>query len=238
MVEQAIEDEREDRLKWQEMMDVKLARFVTKESRQQDLDKKTIEPIAGVKATLANASCAAGNTAVVGGFKDASSFEAARDYLSKTMKDLNIQYSTMRHKGKDDLNGVLFVRFVSAEARDDAIFHVNDGQPKESKSKMRPEKPPQDRAKFIFLIRLKKLLQELGTRVSFGDTTYFMKYLGEPIIKIDAVGFSLSAKWLDPEWAAWKDLVDFEKCQELLNTAQSALDHAEASKGGGEGVAA
>ena len=191
------------------------------------------------KFTLSPSNKAGGSVAVVGGLKDvASSFAAAKAWLLDSLQKHSVEgVADIFHKAakEEDWNGMVFVKFSSVEKRDAGIltFNAASSTATESKTKMGEDRPLQDRMKFNFLLKLKKLLAEMGSRVSFDADAFTMAFSGKDVLKVSTENLVLKTEWLDSEWADWKELHQSSKFIAIRDEVQARLN-----KGKGKGPSA
>ena len=134
-------------------------------------------------------------------------------------------------KGRD-LNGMLFVKFSSIEKRDAAMkmFNVTKSAFNETRMLMNKDLVIQQRAKFSFLINIKKLLIVCAfENVNFDDETGILS-----VLEVDTDIFTFKAVWLDSNWEQWVELTSDPKFTELLNIAEDKLENAKAFRNKGK----
>jgi hypothetical protein len=182
------------------------------------------------------------STAVVGGLQNASSADAAKAWLREAMNNINTDgvidvYD--KCKGRE-FNGMVFVKFGSVEKRDAAItvFNASKTSFADAPSYMNRDLPIQHRAKFSYLLGLKKLLMqwEFGN-CRFDDDTGILSVGGLPVLQAAVEGFTFKLEWLDEGWGKWEELTKDPKFMDLAKTAEDKLTKASQSSNKGKGKA-
>ena len=201
--------------------------------------------IKDIEATISELkiSPASGNkdqsTAVDGGLEGASTADAAISWLSGVMNKVGVEgvldvYDKCQGR---TFNGMVFVKFGSAEKRDAAIttFNKNKNAFNETRTFMNQDRPLQERTKFSFLLNFKKLLIEWGfDRISFEEGSGTISVAGLPVLKVSTDGFAFKTVWLEDSWGQWKDVTNDQKFKTLIQTAEDKLKKASRSKGKGK----
>lgn len=180
------------------------------------------------------------STAVVGGLEGASSADAAMSWLKEAMSKTRIDgVVDVYHKCKDgDFNGMIFVKFSSAEQRKAAMIIFNDTKSAfmDNRTYMNKDLPVQQRAKFSFLHNLKKLLAAWGfENIKFDDTSWILSVGGIPVIQARTDEFTFKPKWLVDTWGQWEELTKDPKFMELVKAAEAKLKKASQSGTKGKG---
>ena len=213
-------------------------------------DGRLAEKVRVIEDQLANLKVSAaqgdGSTAAVGGMQDASSADAAIQWLKQGMVKASIDgFSEVYQKGDDTekFNGMLYVKFISQEKRAAAIQAFNAakvgmlGQ----KSFMSPELPLQQRIPKKILGDFKKILIAWGYKnIRFDESTMVLAVGGVDIVKATVEEYQFKPVWLQSSWGNWSDLTGDAKFQEIVLTAQNKLNQAQKhlDKGKGKGVTA
>ena len=173
--------------------------------------------------------------------ESASSFPTAKKWLLEELTKHSIDgVLDIYHKASSDdqWNGMVFLKFSTAEKRDAGIcaFNAIPTELSEKAHRMKEDRPLQERVKFNFLYGLKKLITEMGTRTTLDADTYTMSFNGVAVLQVHVHQQILKMDWLDPDWANWNDLVQNEKFKSLCDDAKQKLDRAKAPlKGDGKG---
>ena len=180
------------------------------------------------------------STAMVGGLQGVSSADAAKSWLSEAVSRANIEgVIDIYDKCKGgDFNGLLFVKFNSAEMRDAAMikFNAKKNAFDQAPMFMNRDLPIQQRTKFSFLLNLKKLLVNWGfENVRFDDGPgTLMVGGGAPVLQVKSDGFNFRLEWLDDKWGQWVELTSDPSFKLLIKTAEEKLSTASKSKGKGK----
>ena len=183
-------------------------------------------------------------TAVVGGMDSASSPEAAKTWLRSILGGASIDgIVDIYSKGNPNkFNGMLFVKFASPDSLGSAIQIFNGLQSKFGNkiSFMNPDRPLQERVKTGFLNGFKKLLLSDSwdfpkTMVKYNTTSMNIEVGNKPVLKVDVQDNKFILKWMDQEWADWKELRENPEFAALEQLAQTKLDNAKGMFGKGKG---
>ena len=170
-------------------------------------------------------------TAIVGGLSDASSADSAKVWLKEALRKADIDGVTEIYDKCQDraFNGMLFVKFSSSEARNVGIgrFKSSKSQLSEKRSYMNRDRPIQERAKFSFLLNLKRLLMEWGSLdVRFDEISRTRTIERTEILQVATEGSVFKLLWLSDEFSEWGLLMGDPKFKELVQTAKDKLANA------------
>ena len=202
---------------------------------EKELSDLKVTPLQGSRDQL---------TAVVGGLRSASSADAAKSWLREAMRKANIDFIDVYDKCKDrEFNGMLFVKFGSAEKRDAAIKTFNETKNAfaDDRSFMNRDKPIQQRTKFTFLLNFKRMLTSVEWKfqnVSFDEDESEISVAGVPVLRVAVDGVAFKLVWIDRTWEQWDDLTNDPKFKDLVKAAEDKLAKASQSKGKGKAVSA
>ena len=154
-----------------------------------------------------------GTTAVVGGMEDAPSAGAAMQWLKGEMTKASIDgVVDVYHKcGTDVFNGMVFVKFPSAEKLMAAIqiFNAAKVGMMGKTSFMNADLPLKERAAKKFLGDCKKMLigwKYAPSSIRYDDTTMELSVGGSPILKAVVQDYKFKVEWLHASWAEWPEM--------------------------------
>ena len=183
-------------------------------------------------------------TTIIQGLGAASSGTIAVDWVREAMQKLAISaVLDVYHKcGDREFNGMVFVKFESAEARAKGItsFNASRSAFSDEKKFMNPDLPAEERVPRSFLFGFKRLLVAWELRkssVHIADDEPVLSVEGHPVVRAIIDNGSLKLDWLSERWSQRKDLVDDPKFKELHQNAQDRLAKSKQGKSKGKGRA-
>jgi hypothetical protein len=201
----------------------------------QDLEKM----VAGLKIKP-SAGDSAG--AIIGGLGAASSGQAAVEWVRDALQKLCIKSpQDVYHKcGDRDFNGMVFVRFDSANVRDEAIVTFNASKSffSHEKKYLNPDLPTDERIPRSFLFAFKRLLADWEFRkpsVNVNTDTAVLSVEGLPVVKAFVEAGVLELEWLSDKWLQWKDLQDDQAFTKLIQDAKDKLSKSVEGRSKGKG---
>ena len=105
---------------------------------------------------------------------------------------------------------------------------------------MSPDLPIQQRVQKNVLFGPKRLLTSWGFNkgcLNVDVDSYGFSVEGTQVLKVNVFDYELHLDWLDEQWAPWKELIDDQEFQNLVEAAATKLKEAQKSvdKGKGKG---
>ena len=178
-------------------------------------------------------------TVLFGGMNDLS-FDAAKDLVDTTLKNLQLPSPTkMYHKG-DDFAGTLFAEFETLRAANEVVTKTTQSTSTTNKPPIwcKKDLPPEKRCPLSVLLGLRRQLITWGFNrraIRVNDDDLSMAIERKPILAVTTCSDQVRLDWLDPTWKEWKELQDSNELKLLIDRANESLKTAASTRTKGEG---
>ena len=168
------------------------------------------------------------------------SWSAATGFVSKTLKELQLDAANDIFFKGAEFGGILFAKFGSPSVAEKVVLSMSKSKSKVGESIWcKKGRPLETRVPLSLLLGLRRQLIEWNTcsksDVRVDDNSMIMKVGGVAVAQATVLNKKLNLQWLDPTWSTWTELQSSSELKDLMTKAEKVLSDAYEKRGKGGG---